>query len=414
MAPVQGAKPRAAPSTSGPVAPKPAPPAAPPPAPPASKKPGDTGYRDAEKQKVKLTGTHPSVKKEKLMSTAEPPAPAAMIPPMPVALDAAGKAAVAAMKSSTMPNKAQDLNFQFQSLDQFQQRAVWEALPKALRATIEKEMSAKGATQYPQIWMAKAASLNNSELATELKKMRTTGGGKHGPFEVALAAERAARTKWGNAHPHIIQHLKAEIGAGRVSFGDGRGAMRTTAKGIGIDNAQANSPEAMAANLAHEAQHSYNIKAHGHLDPSVYAEETSGNVVSAQVWAEVGDPKDKGVSPNGLETLNEMADAWKAGGEDAVQARMAVEYAGEAAQKGELGKVDDILTGLGGDPGAQKHLTALDASVLIKASTTGKELPAERLTMLGKAFKNAPAEVRAEAEKHFKGAELAALQAAWK
>jgi hypothetical protein len=215
-------------------------------------------------------------------------------------------------------------------------------------------------------------------------------------LQLAVTTELAARTQWGKDNPDLVDYQRQLVVDGKVNFKDGRGAGRTETSGeVTMDPSLSRSPEALAALLAHEATHSHHA-ANGGMDPSVYVEETAGNMASAQVWAELGKKDDSNLSKDQLDGLNEYAEQFKAHGEDGVQARMAAEYAMEASKlyaKGnkasEKAKVTDVLDHLANDPGAVKAMRPEYAKELFLAlMRTG---PSEdQVKKLGELFKNLP------------------------
>jgi len=334
-----------------------------------------------------------------------------------------------ALKALTMSPNRNDVVFnvgeQMSKLSPAQQKELYLNLPKGVKAQVDFELTG-GKPASPGLSLARVGTMSDAKLAETAALVR---GGviEDIGLQAAVATELAARTQWGKENPDIVEHQKQMLTDGKVNFKEGRGAARTNPDGtIDLDPSIAKSPEGMAALLAHEATHSYNA-ANGGMSESVYEEETAGNMASARVFSEIGDPQDSALSKDALDGLNDYAQNFKTKGEDGVQARMSAEYASEASKafdagsqkKGNLAKVNDVITHLQADPGAQKAMNKDYIYELAKAvGRTG--VSEERIKELGVAVKNAPpaekalALVRLTMEKAFDPDGLKALADALK
>ncbi len=316
-------------------------------------------------------------------------------------LDAAGKAAVATLKKASAKELAVTAQGAFFGLSHEQRVAVWSALPKdtkaALRKTMDKDPNL-GAVALGMVGAMSTAELNEAKAAVR------AGKGAPGVVALAVGVELAARTKdWAPNNKDVVDHLRESITNQSITWTEGRGQGRTDMKtgSIALDPDLAKSPEALAAALAHEGTHSRHVR-DGTIS-GIYREETSGNLASTQVWKELGDPKDKALSENRRDTLNDYVQQYDAFKEDGVKARAATEYAKEAAAtweknptaKGEAKKVRELVNELASDSGAQKALTVDYAKELLTAANiVAANQDNALITSLGTAFKNAPADVK--------------------
>lgn len=300
------------------------------------------------------------------------------------------------------------------------QKELYLNLPKNVKAQVDFEING-GKAASPGLSLARVGTMTHEKLAETAALVR---GGviEDIGLQVAVATELAARTKWGKENPDIVEHQKQMLTDGKINFKDGRGAARTDSDGsIELDFSVAKSPEGMAALLAHEATHSYNA-ANGGMSKSVYEEETSGNMASARVFAEIGDANDSNLSKDALDGLNDYAQNYKTKGEDGVQARLAAEYAREASKGYEAGtlkksnkaKVNDVVAHLAADPGAQKAMNK-DYIYELTMAVARTGIDDGQLAKMGEALKNAlPAEkamarVRIIGERQFAGEALTAV-----
>jgi hypothetical protein len=306
-----------------------------------------------------------------------------------------------------------------------QQKELYKHLPQDVKVRVEREIF-EGYPVHPSVHLARTGAMSDAELKSAAADMRA-GPVHDQTAQLAIGAELAARTAWGKEHPDVVAHQKQLIADGKVTLTDGYGQGQTDQKGnVRLDTELLASPEAFAAIFAHEAQHSYNA-VNGGMNKSTYQEETSGNMASARVWAELGDANDPALSSSKsgdkssqkrLDTLNDYATRYKSHGEDGVQARVAAEYAKSAKERykanqkkaGESTTAADVLkysgyaaehavdvrkivAELADDPGAQKAMTDGYVWELAMAVThTGGD--AADLEALGRALKNAPQSVK--------------------
>lgn len=290
-------------------------------------------------------------------------------------------------------------------------KEVFKNLPSLAKADIAT--STPHGSQPASVRMAQVQNLSDAQLQDIAEAMRS-GLVEDLGLQLAVGTELAARTQWGKDHPEVVEYQRQAVVEGKVRFAEGRGAGRTETSGeITMDPSLKRSPEALAAALAHEATHSHHAT-NGGMDASIYAEETAGNLASAQVWSEIGKPQDAQLSPTKLETLNEYARLYKSSGEDGVQTRVAAEYAAEAANAAvdhsvkaselssankpraaaketerataEAAKVSDVVTSLASDSGAVKAMEGVYAFEVARA--VFKTGDSGNIEKLAKTFKN--------------------------
>lgn len=366
---------------------------------PAEKKaPADSGFADAAKKKpVNMTGRHKPVAKAPVPVKKELHADVAKLRAAVHAgstakpkLDPEVKGALERIKLVSYKGK-DAIGDVLKELEPSVAKEVFKNLPSSVRAEIG--MSTPFGFQPVSVRMAQVQNLSDAQLQEIGQQMRA-GLVEDLGLQLAVSTELAARSQWGKDNPEIVEYQRQAVVDGKVNFASGRGAGRTETSGEITMNAElSKSPEALAALLAHEATHSYHT-ANGGMDKSVYAEETAGNLASAQVWAELGNPNDTNLSKNQLDGLNEYAQLYKSAGEDGVQARVAAEYASEASKtfeatkhKSEKKKVLDVVDNLAKDPNAVKAMTGSHAyEVTIALMRVG---PTEdQVKALGATFKN--------------------------
>ncbi|MFT3710511.1 MAG: hypothetical protein QM817_23045 [Archangium sp.] len=290
-------------------------------------------------------------------------------------------------------------------------KEVFKNLPASAKAEIG--MNTPYGFQPTSVRMAQVQNMTDDQLSQVAEAMRG-GGVEDLGLQLAVTTELAARTQWGKDNPEIVDYQRQLVVDGKVNFSDGRGAARTETSGeVTMNPSLSKSPEALAALLAHEATHSYHA-ANGGMDKSTYKEETAGNMASAQVWAELG-KEDFNLTQNQRDSLNDYAKLYKAGGEDAVQSRVAAEYASEASKaasehaaaaakldkagdtKGakaerraasyEEAKVKDVANELSNDPGAVKQMNGTFAFEVTRALLGSRPDQAD-VEKLGATLKN--------------------------
>ncbi|MBL8916048.1 MAG: hypothetical protein JNM17_35440 [Archangium sp.] len=154
---------------------------------------------------------------------------------------------------------------------------------------------------------------------------------------VGVAVELAARTQWGKSHKAEVADLrKRSTDFTKLTNGETGGLGSYRDGKIKYADKLLTNPEALAAVLGHEVTH-----AHQGVDccadgkgPSGPEGEIQANVVTAQIWAEIGDPA---TSPD--PSFNGYAEAWtKAGGAKgngaaAVRERALTKYLENANEK---------------------------------------------------------------------------------
>lgn len=357
--------------------------------PPPPQKKADSDYQSKQKKPVNMTGAFKPVAK------AQPkvdPELAKLVGNLRTAVNGGGAAATKATVAATLKkigNDANKVGDELKKLSPDQRKAVWDALPAKVK-------EAAGKSPNAAIAMLQVQSMSDAQLKSAAADMRS-GKITNQSMQLSIATELAARTKWGKDDPHQVELQREMVVSGKVSFLDGRGAARTTTEGvITLDSKLAKSPEALAATLAHEGTHAAHANGWGMM--ATYAEETSGNLASAQVWGEIGNPSDPDISTDMRDGLNDYAAQFKAFGEDGVQARVAAEYVSEASKRNnaaERVKVREVISDLKADPGALKAMKAEYALEIAKGLLRIDQDQAS-VKDLGKAFQNLPANVRTE------------------
>ncbi len=148
---------------------------------------------------------------------------------------------------------------------------------------------------------------------------------------VALGIELAAQTDWGKKNPKVIDGLRAALGDDKIKANLKEGLGATENGEINLKEDLLKNPEAMAAILAHEGVHVHQgSDCCGGKGATSIAGETEGNVAQAQVWSQLGNPKD----PAGYTAqLNAYSEAYKTGGAGAVKARVGQMYLKNAEEK---------------------------------------------------------------------------------
>ena len=305
-------------------------------------------------------------------------------------LDVEVKTALAAIKlNGFRSDKTELVGEQMAKLTPDQQKQLYANLPGPIRSQVDFEING-GKIVPAGLSLARVGSMSDEQLAHTAALVR---GGviEDLGLQLAVATELGARTAWGKENPDIVEHTKQMITDGKVNFSDGRGGARTETTGeMTFNQKLAGSPEGLASYLAHEGTHSYNATVGGGMSNSVYEEETGAEMAGTRVFAAIGDPNDLALSQDQRDGLNDYVALYKASGEDGVQARMAAEYAGEAADMKEPKKVRDVVKHLAADPGAQKAMnsTFIERIVLAVLKTAPTEA---KITEVGEALKNAPA-----------------------
>lgn len=285
-----------------------------------------------------------------------------------------------------------------------------KALPRDLQARLEHEITGEGYTPGAELQAARLQNMSTEDRQKTLAGMEDkdvqalaevsrAGGIPDDNLKVSLGIEQAARTDWGHGHQDTVDHLRKLQSDGKLVTGSTNGSAETSPEGaITLEPGLLASPEATAATLAHEGTHSQHAT-HGGMGHTL-AEETSGNLAGAEVWREIGNPRDKAVPDGTLKELNKFRTALEDKGEAGVRGLVASEYASfidarhdgakRSNKPGWVAKQQQLFDDLAADKGAQGTLTKEQAREIYKAALhTG--IPAESV---GKALRNAPKEVR--------------------
>ncbi|MFT3711926.1 MAG: hypothetical protein QM817_30160 [Archangium sp.] len=174
---------------------------------------------------------------------------------------------------------------------------------------------------------------------------------------VGLSIELAARTDWGKAHKKEVADLRQRATDPTKLSGGEKGGLGSFQDGkIQYADKLVKNPEALAAVLAHEVTHAF--QGAGASGPEG---EIAGNIVTAQVWAQIGD---KNNSPD--PSFNGYAEAWtnaggaKGGGAAAVRERALTKYLENANQK-----VEERKTNPKGNGNADDTLEAWQAQAKV-------------------------------------------------
>lgn len=223
---------------------------------------------------------------------------------------------------------------------------------------------------------------------------------------MGVSLETAARTRWAarGEGKEATAQAKEQFAAGKLAFSDNPdGATSAGAEELAytspdgqvrLHDSLARRPEAAAALIAHEGQHSLRMEKVGAKKASKASEldeETDAHVAQTAVWDEL-----KGDAPLGAyrKDLDDTSSRFAAGSKDAVRAEVASIYAKGHVFAGREDKANEVFGALVFDKGAMGQLTVDEGKALVTAAGNMRE-PGEAISALQTIVGNAPEGVRA-------------------